>query len=382
MKQQSLRRAKKETYTPGDEWYNEDGLFHSQGENSFQGMVMSPLPVCPAKISKAPGISKIVNLIDFDECDVPVDISPHEQCLRPSTLEKSPEMYTDTLDMQKEPVTISLEEASIVNDLGRCGPLSLEQPSLNAPTCYGTGVEELLPSRQDTLDAVNLMDCCHADMPFGHQVLKKPELAQSHQEPKLPGPYCTLEDAKFSSSRKKEDLQKENQILLQRLADADEEKNIELSFIRDEVEDKQRMIDELIIKSREAEAQLSKLKSLSFQAKEIAEQSKALENLRAQLDERKTLLDYRESEVQRFDDAWRGFSGTHTGSHRSSGLSEERHCFSCKAPRIRGRMSMFRSIFSKRTRELGTYQADSHNGSPLSGRSLVSQRPHSPASPR
>merc|ERR1719502_2634512 len=52
-------QSKKETYTPGDEWYNEEGLFHSQGENSFQDMVMSPLPVCPSKVSKAPGISKI-----------------------------------------------------------------------------------------------------------------------------------------------------------------------------------------------------------------------------------------------------------------------------------------------------------------------------------
>jgi len=97
----------------------------------------------------------------------------------------------------------------------------------------------------------------------------------------LLGACSSPEHAKISTPRNEEDLEKENQILLQRLAYAEELKKIELSFVRDEVECKQRMIDELLVKSREVEAQLSKWRIVDFQASELAGQAKALENLRS-----------------------------------------------------------------------------------------------------
>jgi len=277
----------------------------------FEEMVMSPIHSCPVKVPTIPGLSKNVNLIDLDECDVPVDISPRQRWLPPSTLEKNPEVFMNTSVMRKEAVTIPLEE-------GHCGLFSLEQTSSRTTPCHRIGVEELLPTCQEPSDTMNSIDCSQAD-------------------------------AKSSTPRNEEDLEKENQILLQRLADAEELKKIELSFVRDEVECKQRMIDELLIKSREVEAQLSKWRIMGFQAGELAGQAKALENLRSQLDERETLLDYRETEIQQCDDAWLAFSGS------SAGGGEKRHCFCFKPTRIRGCVSSIFRLFSRRRRQLETY---------------------------
>jgi len=330
-------QSKKETYTPGDEWYNECGSFYSQGEDSFKEMVMFPIPACPPKVPEIPVLSKIVNLIDFDECDVPVDISPCQRCLPPSTLEKNPEVFVDTPVMQKEPVTIQFEIPS--------------QTSSYTLPCHRFDVEELQPTWQEPSDTMNLIECGQADIPFGHLLPKKPEPPQSRQGPKFPDVRYTQEHLKLLTSRNEEDLEKQNRILLQQLADANELKNMELSFARDEVEDKQRMINELSIKSREAEDQLCKFTIICFRTSWVAEEVKALENLRTQLDERETLLDYRESEVRRFDDAWRVSIGSRSGNRSSSGgRSEKRYRLCCKSSSVRESFSsMCRSIFSKQS---------------------------------
>jgi len=135
--------------------------------------------------------------------------------------------------------------------------------------------------------------------------------------------------------------------LLQRLADADELKSIELSRARDEVKNKQRMIDDLLSKSRDVEAQLSKLRIMSFQASELAEKAKALEDLRAQLDERETLLDYQKSKAQVCDDVWLVFRSS------SGGQSKKRCSFSFKSLGIRGIFSsMFGECFPSKPKNL------------------------------
>lgn len=236
MKEKKPVQRKEETCTSGDEWYNACGSFHSQDENCLEEMVMS-IPTCSSKVPKIPGLPKIVNLIDFDECNAP---------------------------------------------------------------------------------------------------------PQSWQEPKLVGACYTPENPKFSTPGNSEALEKENQILLKRLACAGELKSIEPSFVQDEVKDKRQMIDELIIKGREVEAKLSKLTTMTFPASELARQVKVLQDLRAQLDKRTTLLDHHESKVQWCEDS----CPASEGGRRKTG------CLRFKPPRIRESFSsVFQSIFSKRSHE-------------------------------
>jgi len=142
------------------------------------------------------------------------------------------------------------------------------------------------------------------------------------------------EHAKFSTPGNSFHLEKENQILLQRRACAGELKSIGLSFVQDEVKDKQQMIDEFIIKGREVEAKLSKLTIMTFPASELARQAEVLADLRAQLDKRTTLLDHREGEVQWCEDSCLA----------SAGRRRKRGGFRFKPPRIR---ENFSSVFSQ-----------------------------------